>query len=122
MPGPEDQNPDWPKAIATVLSCRYDMRAGRAIAFGLPSSKHFRITYNYFANGEHHNGEFYSATAIPQNTLFPIHYDPDVPQSHTHDNATTSGTPDPRRAMIVIGILGSLVLSMAWFAILRGCH
>ena len=120
MPTPEDQNPDWPEAIATVLSCRYDMRAGRAIAFGLPSSKHFRITYNYFADGEHHNGEFYSATAIPQNTLFPIRYNPDAPHQNSHD---ASGSPqNPRAPLLTIGIIGSIILSLTWFAALRGCH
>lgn len=114
-------HPDWPEAIATVLECHYDMRAGRALAFGVPSSKHFRIRYNYFANGTHHEGEFFSATAVPQNTLFPIRYNPDLPHQHTHAN-TVSKPGNPHRAMFMIGIAGSVILSAAWFAILRGCH
>ncbi|QMV18091.1 hypothetical protein GOB94_04830 [Granulicella sp. 5B5] len=114
-------HPDWPEAIATVLECRYDMRAGRAIAFGLPSDKHYRIRYNYFANGTHHEGEFYSATAIPQNTLFPIRYNPDLPTDHTHDLATPT-VPNPRRATLTVGIIGSIILSLAWLLILHSCH
>jgi hypothetical protein len=109
---------DWPQAIATVLECRYDMRAGRAL-IGIPSGKHFRIRYNYFANGDTHEAELFSATAIPQNTLFPIRYNPDLPTDHTHDHAAT--TPNPRIAMLTIGIIGSVILSLAWLFVLRGC-
>jgi hypothetical protein len=121
MPLP-DQNPDWPEAIATVLSCRYDVRAGRAIAFGIPSSEHYRITYNYFANGEHHMGEFYSEKAVPQNTLFPIRYNPELPHEHSRESGHVQGAPNPRRAQIVVGVMGSVVLSLVWFGVLRGCH
>lgn len=120
MPTPTPTE-EWPEAIATVLECRYDMRAGRALAFGLPSDKHYRITYNYFANGEHHEGQFYSERPIPQNTLFPIRYNPDLPTDHTHAHEAVPA-PNPRPAMLLIGILGSLILSIAWFALLRGCH
>jgi hypothetical protein len=116
-----DTHSDWPEAIATVLECRYDMRAGRAIAFGLPSDKHFRIRYNYFANGEHHEGQFYSRTAMPQNTLFPIHYNPNEPLNHLHAYSSVT-VPTPRSTRLIIGIIGSLILSIAWFAVLRGCH
>ncbi len=113
-------NTDWPEAIATVLECRYDMRAGRALAFGLPSDKHFRIRYNYYANGKHHEGEFYSATAIPQNTLFPIRYNPNLPADHIHGHSPTASP--GRRVPIAIGLLGSIILSLAWLAVLHSCH
>jgi hypothetical protein len=122
MPTIPDTHSDWPEAIATVLECRYDMRAGRALAFGLPSDKHFRIRYNYYANGEHHEGQFYSATAIPQNTLFPIHYNPDLPEDHTHDQTTSPTPQNSRRASILVGIAGSIILSLAWFFIIRSCR
>jgi len=117
-----DFEPGWPEAIATVLECRYDMRAGRVLAFGVPSNKHFRIRYNYFANGDHHEGQFFSATAIPQNTLFPVHYNPDLPHEHSHDNQIVNTPPNARRATLAVGIAGSVVLSLVWFAVLRGCH
>jgi hypothetical protein len=111
----------WPEAIATVLECRYDMRAGRAM-LGVPSGKHFRIRYNYFAGGAHHEGELYSEKAMSQNTLFPVRYNPDLPHEHSHDNTTVSTVPDPRRVMVMIGIIGSVVLSAIWVAFLRGCQ
>ena len=35
--------------MATVTACKYESGAGRALAFGLPTTRHFRITFNYWA-------------------------------------------------------------------------
>ena len=115
--------PTWPEAMATVTACKYEFGAGRALAFGIPTTKHFRITFNYWANNpegtpELHTSEFTSEKAIPQGTLFPITYDPEAP--HLHSHSTTPST--NRTPVIIVGIIGSLVLSLAWFAVLRGCH
>jgi hypothetical protein len=117
---PDDMQTGWPEALATVLTCKYDFGAGRAL-IGIPTSKHFRIAYNYFANGELHTGELTAAKPIPQGSLFPIRYNPDTPSDHTHSHGTAS-PPNPRAAVLTIGVIGSLVLSLAWFALLRGCH
>lgn len=105
--------------MATVTECKYDFGAGRALAFGVPTSKHFRIRYNYYVDGEFHDGEFSSPKAIPQGTLFPIRYDPSAPHQHTHATAATPGTRSP---LIAFGIIGSIILSLLWFAVMRGCH
>ncbi len=115
----------WPEALATVLSCTYDAGAGRALALGIPTSKHFRISYNYFATSvdgidEIHTGQFNSAKPLPQGTLFPIRYNPDAPHQNSHN--ATSAPQNPRAPLLTIGILGSIVLSLAWAAILHGCH
>jgi hypothetical protein len=109
----------WPEVLATVIECRYDFGAGRALAFGIPTSKHFLIRYNYFANGEFHSGEFTSARPIPQGHLFPIHYDPDAPNEHKHAVSTASGKRNP---ILAIAVFGSLMLSFLWLVIVRGCH
>jgi hypothetical protein len=111
---------NWPEALATVTACRYDIGAGRALAFGIPTSKHFRISYNYFVNDQIHTGEFSSDKAIPQSTLFPIRYNPDAPHQNSHD--ASDAPQNPRAPLLTIGVIGSLILSLAWFAILRGCH
>lgn len=74
----------WPQAMATVLSCTYDVRAGHALAFGLPSRRHFRIQFNYWAGDALHTGEFFSAKAVPQGSLFPVRYDPAAPGRNEH--------------------------------------
>jgi hypothetical protein len=107
-------------AMATVLTCHYDMRAGQALAFGIPADKHFHITFNYWATtadgaAELHTGDFYSAKAIPQGTLFPVTYDPEQP--HQHNRVANTRPP-----LIAIGLIGSVLLSAAWFFLLRGCR
>ncbi len=111
------QHDDWPEAMATVLSCTYDVRAGRAIAFGLPSSKHFRIAYNYWAQNELHTGEFFSEKAIPQGNIFPLRYDPALP----HRNQHSGSSPVTKVPLLAFGIAGSILLSLAWLLVLRGC-
>lgn len=70
---------EWPEAMATVIECRYDAGAGRAMAFGAPRSKHFLILFNYWANGELLTGEFHAEAALPQATLFPVYFNPGDP-------------------------------------------
>ena len=119
VPTPQSPEPiDWPEALATVLSCTYTARAGRAIAFGLPSNKHFHITYNYFAEGELHTGELFSEKPHPQGSLFPIRYDPNLPQAHRQ----AGDAPSTRVPLLGVGVAGSIVLSIAWLLFLHGCQ
>ena len=73
---------DWPEAMAEVTECHYDVRAGLSLAFGLTSDKHFRIAYSYRVGDELYPGEYFSETARLQGSLFPIHYDPEMPNVH----------------------------------------
>jgi hypothetical protein len=112
----------WPQAMATVTECHYEFGAGQALAFGVPKSRHFRIRYNYWAPnaaGEDvlHTGEFESAKAVPQNTLFPIRYNPEAPHETTHSGASAARSP-----LIAVGIVGSVILSLVWLMVLRGCR
>jgi len=113
---------NWPEALATVTECRYDFGAGRALAFGVPTGKHFIIRYNYWATdaeGEAvlHSGEYASATAVPQGHLFKLRYNPETPHEHTHAAAQPARGP-----LVAVGLIGSVVLSLAWLAVLRGCR
>jgi hypothetical protein len=108
--------------MATVTACKYEFGAVRALAFGVPTTKHFRITFNYWAPNaegtpELHTGEFSSATAIPQGTLFPVRYNPNTPHETTH----SASEPPTRTARVAIGIIGSIIVSLAWLLVLRGC-
>jgi hypothetical protein len=109
--------------MATVTACKYESGAGRALAFGLPTTRHFRITYNYWApNAENidelHTAELTSEKAMHVGTLFPIRYNPDAAHETTHSTTAPELTRTP---LLVIGILGSIVLSLLWLLILRGC-
>ena len=76
--------------MATVTACTYTAGVGRAMAFGLPASRHFLIAYNYFVGDTLHTGEFSSAKAVPQGTLFPLAYNPQAPQENEKSGALPS--------------------------------
>lgn len=119
MSDPRGGQEEWPEALATVLSCTYETRAGRALAFGLPSGKHFHITYNYWADGRLHTADLYTEKPIPQGSLFPIRYHPEEPGRSRHADGPAETTKAP---LLAIGIAGSVVLSTAWLLVLHGCQ
>ena len=92
--------------MAEVTECRYDVRAGRVLAFGLTSNRHFRIAYNYRVGDELHKGECFSEIARLKGSLFPIHYDPDTPSS-----SHSTGVPRPF-PLVILGFTGAIVLSL----------
>jgi hypothetical protein len=110
----------WIPVDATVTSCRYQFRAASALAFGVPLGEKFRITFDYRAHDRLYSDEFQSPDAIPQNTILPLRYNPLHPEQNTLSH--NQPTPPPSSPnLFVIGITGSVVLSLLWLAILRGC-
>ena len=104
------------EAMATVTACHYEFGAGQALAFGIPKSKRFQISFNYWADEELHTGEFASAKAIPQGTLFPIRYNPESP--HEHSKSDESGRPQPL-AMLAVIVAVFLFAITGW--LMHGC-
>ncbi len=119
-PSANDQA-EWPEAMAEVTACVYDVRAGRALAFGLTTKKHFRITYNYRVGDALHTGECFAEKAMPQGMLFPIRYDPNLPRQHHSDPSRQGSNRKLAVPLLAIGIAGSVILSLAWLLFLRGC-
>ncbi|GGA63324.1 hypothetical protein GCM10011507_13720 [Edaphobacter acidisoli] len=107
----------WLETQAKVTACKYEFGAGQALAFGIPRSKHFRIAFSYRAHGQTYTGEFTSPTYIEQGATFPIAYNPLAPQ----ENSKTAATPVTKTSLFAIGVIGSIVLSLLWLALLRGC-
>jgi hypothetical protein len=117
-----EQSTNWIPTTATVTSCTYRTSPLRAMAFGIPSTANFRITFDYYAHGRLYSDEFQSPTAIPQNEQIPITYNPLAPEQNSrskHSSATPGQTKPP---ILAIGIAGSIILSLAWLAVLRSCH
>ena len=110
--------PPWLETEAKVTACTYEFGAGQALAFGIPTSKHFRITFTYYAHGKTYTDQFTSPTYIQQGETFPVAYNPLAPQ----ENSKSAATPATKTPLFVIGIIGSIILSLIWLAILRGCH
>lgn len=100
--------------MAEVTDCRYDVRAGRALAFGLTSSRHYRITYTYRVGDQLRQGECFSQTARLRGSLFLIQYDPNQLAS------SPSAGSFRRLPLLVIGLVGTAALAMLLLG-LRGC-
>ena len=111
----------WIATSATVTTCRFQFAGLSNLAFGFSTRKKFRITFDYYAHGRLYSGEFQSPVAIPQNERIPVTYNPLAPQQNSRASAE-SGAPSPRRALLAIGIAGSIVLSLLWLFVLRSCN
>ncbi len=119
---PEKPTP-WIATTATITTCRYQSPGLSPLAFGFSTRQKYRITFDYFAHGRLYSGEFQSPIAIPQNEHIPISYNPLNPAENTRANAPTANLDKPDKPpLLAIGITGSIILSLAWLAILRGCH
>jgi hypothetical protein len=108
----------WLETQARVSACKYEFGAGQALAFGIPTSKHFLITFSYYAHGKTFTDEFRSSTYLEQGKAFTITYNPLAPQQN---NKSTS-VPTTKTPLFAIGIAGSVIISLIWFAMMRGCR
>ena len=114
----QDPQVPWLETQARVTACKYDFGAGQALAFGIPVSKHFLITFTYYAHGKVFTDEFRSPTYLEQGKAFTLTYNPLAPQQ----NSKSAATPTAKTPIFLIGIAGSVILSLFWLAMMRGCH
>ncbi len=113
-----DPTPPWLETTAEVIACKYEFGAGQALAFGIPRSKHFLITFTYYAHGKTFTDEFTSRTYLEQGRTFILSYNPLNPQQNTKSSSSPAG----RMPLFAIGIAGSVILSLIWLGMLRGCN
>ncbi|OJV41729.1 MAG: hypothetical protein BGO25_18890 [Acidobacteriales bacterium 59-55] len=113
-----DPAPPWLETTAEVIACKYEFGAGRALAFGIPTSKHFLITFTYYAHGKTYTDEFTSRTYLEQGRTFTLSYNPLNPGQNTKSASLSAG----RMPLFAIGIAGSVILSLIYFGMLRGCN
>ena len=113
--------PSWITTEATVTTCVYQTDALRSMAFGFSTRNKFRITFDYYAHGRLYSGTLDSPTAVPQNDRIPLAYNPLAPAENTYAQESASSGPT-RSPLIAFGIAGSVILSLAWLLILRGCN
>jgi hypothetical protein len=116
---PNSTPPGWIETEATVTTCRFQFARMNTLTLGIQTGDKYRITFDYYAHGQLYSGEFQSPKAIPQNEKFPLHYNPFNPQEN--DRASNSEAPG-RSSIFLVGVAGSVVLSLVWLAVLRGCH
>lgn len=117
---PHPQRPEvpWLETQARVTACKYEFGAGQSLAFGIPTSKHFLITFSYYAHGKTFTDEFRSPTYLEQGKTFNITYNPLAPQQ----NSKSAAIPATRTPLFAIGIAGSVIISVVWFVTMRGCN
>jgi hypothetical protein len=109
----------WIATQGTVTSCRFQFAGLSSLAFGFSTQKKFRIAFDYYAHGQLYSGEFQSPVAIAQNERIDLTYNPLHPEQNSRtfgSNAYLTGG-----SLFAIGVLGSVVLSLLWLAIVRGC-
>lgn len=112
----------WIVTEATVTTCRYQFASLGNLAFGFSTQKKFRITFDYYAHARLYSGEFQSGTAIPQNERIPLSYNPLDPQQNSRDSSISAVSSTAKPSLIAIGITGSILISLLWLAVLRGCR
>ena len=123
MPETQPQTVTWITTTATVTTCRFQFAGLGNMAFGFSNQQKFRITFDYYAHGQTYSGEFQSPVAIAQNEVIPITYNPFNPQQNSRDpDVALAGTDTRSPPLLAIGIVGSVVLSLGWLMILRGCR
>lgn len=108
----------WLETQAKVTACKYEFGAEQALAFGIPTSKHFLITFTYYAHGKTFIDEFTSSTYLERGKTFTITYNPLAPQQ----NSKSAAIPATKTPIFIIGIAGSIILSFIWFLMMRGCN
>ena len=112
----------WISTEAIVTTCRYQSPGLSILAFGFQTGEKFLITFEYYAHGRLYSGEFQSRTAIPQNEHIPITYNPLRPEQNSRAQGLASVPGTNRPTLFAIGIIGSVILSLLWLAILRSCR
>jgi hypothetical protein len=111
-------NTPWLETQAEVVACKYESGAGQALAFGIPTDKHFLITFTYRAHGKTYTDEFTSPTYLEQGATFLLTYNPLAPQQ----NSKSAATPTTRTPLFTIAIAGSVILSLIWLVLMHGCN
>lgn len=107
----------WLETSATITTCRYQFARLNTLTLGIPTTRRFRLTFDYYAHGRRYSGEFQSDVAVPQDEQIRIRYNP----FHPEQNSLARSTGSSASSLLLFGIAGSVVLSLFWLAFLRGC-
>lgn len=116
---PADEATPWIATSAVVTSCRFQFARLNTLTFGIQTGEKFRIAFDYYAHGRLYSGEFQSPTAIPQDERIPIRYNPLKPEQNDRSASPQATT---RTSLITIGVAGSIILSLLWLLLIRGCN
>lgn len=121
---PFDSPIPWLKTQAEVTACHYEFARMNTLTLGIsPDLNRFTISFTYYAHAKTFSGEFTSPVAMEQGKTFPVFYNPLNPQENRQSEAgavessLTRGNP-----LFAVGIAGSVVISLLYLAMMRGCN
>jgi hypothetical protein len=82
-------------------------------------SSRFLISFTYYAHAKTFSGEFTSPVAMERGKTFPVFYNPLNPQQNRQ---SVSGSTARTTPLFAIGIAGSIVISLLYLTMMRGCN
>ena len=89
---------------------------------GIQMQAKYRIGFDYYAHGRLYTDEYGSAVAVPQGTQIAVRYNPLAPEENDRSGRGSEGAAGTGRGSLIgFGIAGSVLLSLAWLLVLRGC-
>lgn len=110
--------PVWLETVAEVTACKYQFARMNTLTMGLPLDRNqFLITFAYHADGKTYTDDFTSPTYLEDGTTFLLTYNPLAPQQ----NSKSASASNRRASLVGIAVAGSVVLSILYLALLRGC-
>jgi hypothetical protein len=111
--------PLWLETQAQVTACKYQFTRMNTLTLGIPPDKNrFLITFTYYAHGKSYTDEFTSPTYLEQGETFLVSYNPLAPQQNTK----SSSSPVTKTPLFAIGVAGSVLLSLLYLGMMRGCN
>ncbi len=117
----DDDSPSWLETQAEVTACRYIFSRMNTLTLGIAiDSNRFRISYTYYAHATTFSNEFTSPVAMEQGKTFPVFYNPLNPQENRQ--SVPGAVSISRTPLFALGIAGSIVISLLYLAMMRGCN
>jgi hypothetical protein len=109
----------WLETEAEVTGCRYEFAGINMLLLGIPGDRnHFIVSYRYYAHARTFRDECTSPVAMLQGQTFPVFYNPLEPQQNSKSEAASVS----RAPLFALGVAGSLVMSLLYLAMIRGCN
>jgi len=100
-----------------VTSCRFQFARMNTFTLGIQTGEKFRIGFDYHAHGRLYS-TFQSPVAVPQNERIPSPTTRCIPSEQSHHRPERVAHAQPADCH---WDLGSIVLSLLWFTVMRGC-
>jgi hypothetical protein len=121
---PFDSSPPWLETQAEVTACHYEFARMNTLTLGIAlDANRFSISFTYYAHAKTFSGELTSPVAIEEGKTFPIFYNPLNPQESRQSESGATGLGlTSRSPLFAIGIVGSVIISLLYLAMIHGCN